>query len=151
MWKNFTKHHAIPGFFRKDKRHTLGSILRVSGNDSSAGWSHKPMLHPNKTISWQAGDATPALRKHFYWFYSTVENSCMETSCSRNAPGWLSGQPSWVMRGGVSAEELEGKEGWGWGFRLWPQYMGKFKGWNSDGWTTRNPCQSQRTRRTFGA
>ena len=35
----------------------------------------------------------------------------METSCSRNAPGWLSGQPSGVTRGGVSAEEeLAGKE-----------------------------------------
>lgn len=44
MWKNFTKHHAIPGFFLKNKRHTLGSILGVSGNDNSAGWSRKPML-----------------------------------------------------------------------------------------------------------
>lgn len=36
----------------------------------------------------------------------------MEPSCSRNAPGWLSLQPSGVMRGGVSAEEeLTGKEG----------------------------------------
>ena len=114
MWKNFTKHHATPGFFLKNKRHTLGSFLGVSGNDSSAGWSHKPMLHPNKTISWQGSDETPALCKHFYWFYSMVENSCMESSCSRNAPGWLSLQPSGVMRGGVSIEEeLMGKEGWG--------------------------------------
>ena len=36
----------------------------------------------------------------------------MESSCSRNAPGWLSLQHSGVMRGGVSIEEeLMGKEG----------------------------------------
>ena len=104
--------HFHPRLLPKGQK-TLGSILGVSGHDGSAGWSHKPVLPQNKTISWQGGDWTLDPCKHFYWFLPQWRVVAWNHPCSKNSPVQPPCQPSGDTRGGVSAEEeLTGMEDW---------------------------------------